>query len=40
VYRSFRAITEFMSELKELMEERSENGSRKGGRAQKEPDGG
>jgi transcriptional repressor NrdR len=40
VYRSFRDITEFMSELKELIEERSQSGGRKGGRAQKVPDGG
>ncbi|HYX93334.1 MAG TPA: transcriptional regulator NrdR [Myxococcaceae bacterium] len=40
VYRSFRDITEFMSELKELIEGRSQNGSRKGGRGQKDSDGG
>jgi transcriptional repressor NrdR len=40
VYRSFRDITEFMSELKELIEERSQSGGRKSGRAPREPDGG
>jgi transcriptional repressor NrdR len=40
VYRSFRDITEFMSELKELIEERSPTGGRKPGRAPREPEGG
>ena len=39
VYRSFRDITEFMSELKELIDERAQNAARKGSRARKEPGG-
>jgi transcriptional repressor NrdR len=38
VYRSFGDISEFMRELKELIDERGHGGGRKGGRFRKEPD--
>lgn len=40
VYRSFRDISEFMRELKDLIEERAHSGGRKGGRPRKESNGG
>ena len=40
VYRSFGDISEFMRELKELIDERGHAGGRKGGRPRKEPNGG
>jgi transcriptional repressor NrdR len=40
VYRSFGDVSEFMRELKDLIDERGHGGGRKGGRSRKEPDGG
>src|SRR5919197_4856558 len=38
VYRSFGDVSEFMRELKDLIDDRGHGGGRKGGRFRKEPD--